>query len=622
MNLQDQWTNLYTEVFKLHKEMTQDGSLFPDNKAKLPLSVRIKCFFRIIKVKKYSNYVDKFSKKIIESLHYVKCTLAALYKGNVSFREDEFAEFLYKDDSEQFERYKRFRDQQVDLYRERLEKEQTVLQTNIVDLCAVLDTLNIIKGALSLGVDEKATDEIHKIVDREIAELEKYDGTNVQKIIADICRAKTFDLAWKMYERHQNLLKEFTIVKYNDGKDPSWKAIDLFKPFSHIEESKRHIYSIFYKGQVNCISRNALMRGKNLITSERNVGFDNNVARYLKSFSAGQKIDVDISGIIKFMTTTQGVHFGYLPYMVENLLSDNYEADGLLENIFYIERLYYSFSKNKKTKQFCLDAAKKQISAIDNDYMLNLFSGWYKKVYVRVLVIAYVYLKSPKSPKRQFENLCRTFRDELNDYAIPELSMAYDFYYNKVLVSFGKTKEYPYVVSSSTAKLDLLMKNQSLRTFFERKGWATTFDYNDFILSPPLFNNIYKGALGEMAGRFLLWSCLGLNLTEIVDPEVFELFDYKIENTDIFIDFKNWHERTRFSNEEMLKKIKSKADTCNAKCIIVINVVSEQFSEPIKASLGDVTVVQIPSLIDPNNPNQPIHKAFDMIKRCINEFSD
>lgn len=430
MNLQDQWTNLYTEVFKLHKEMTQDGSIFLNNKTKLPLSVRVKCFFRIIKVKKYSNYVDKFSKKIIESLHYVKCTLAALYKGNVSFREDEFAEFLYKDDSEQFERYKRFRDQQVDLYRERLEKEQTVLQTNIVDLCAVLDTLNIIKGALSLGVDNKVTDEIHKIVDREIAELEKYDGTNVQKIVDDICRAKTFDLAWKMYGQHQNLLKEFTIVKYNDGKDPSWKVIDLFKPFSHIEESKRHIYSIFYKGQVNCISRNALMRDKNLITSERNVGFDNNVARYLKSFSAGQKIDVDISGIIKFMTTTQGVHFDYLPYMVENRLSDNYEADGLLENIFYIERLYYSFSKNKKTKQFCLDAAKKQISAIDNDYMLNLFSGWYKKVYVRVLVIAYVYLKSPKSPKRQFENLCRTFRDELNDYAIPELSMAYDFYYH------------------------------------------------------------------------------------------------------------------------------------------------------------------------------------------------
>ena len=375
MSLQNQWISLYTEVFKLQKDMTQDGSLFPENKAKLPLSVRIKCFFHIIKVKKHSNSIDIFSKKIIESLHYVKYMLAELHKGNVSFREDEFAEFLYKDGPEQFDSYKCFRDQQVNLYRERLEKEYAILQTNIVDLCAVLDTLNTIKSALSLIVDEKATDEIHKIVDREIAELEKYRGTNVQKIIADICEAKTFDMAWKMYERHQNLLKEFTIVKYNDGKDPSWKVIDLYKPFYHIEESKRHIYSIFYTGHVNCISRNALMRDKNLVTSERNVGFDNNVARYLKSYSAGQKIDVDISGIIKFMTTTQGVHFDYLPYMVENRLSDNYDANGLLENLFYIERLYYSFSTTKKTDGFCLEAAKKQMLAVDNEYMLNLFGG-------------------------------------------------------------------------------------------------------------------------------------------------------------------------------------------------------------------------------------------------------
>ena len=429
MSLQNQWISLYTEVFKLQKDMAQDGSLFPDNKAKLPLLVRIKCFFRIIKVKKYSNSVDRFSKKIIESLHYVKCALTQLHKGGMSFREDEVAEFLYKDDPEQLERYKRFIDQQADLYREKFEKEYALLQTNIVDLCAVLDTLNIIKRTLSLRVDDKVTDDIHKIVDREIAELEKYQGTNVQKIIAEICRSKTFDLAWKMYERYQNLLNEFTIVKYNDGKDPSWKVIDLFKPFSHIEKSKRHIYSIFYAGQVNCISRNALMRDKNLITSERNVGFDNNVARYLKSYSAGQKIDVDISGIIKFMTTTQGVHFDYLPYMVENRLSDNYDANGLLENIFYIERLYYSFSTIKKTDSFCLEVAKKQISAVDNEYMLNLFGGWYKKVYVRVLIIAFVYLQYPKSPKKQFEALCHIFSKELNDYAIPELSMAYDFYY-------------------------------------------------------------------------------------------------------------------------------------------------------------------------------------------------
>ena len=194
--------------------------------------------------------------------------------------------------------------------------------------------------------------------------------------------------------------------------------------------------------------------------------------------------------------------------------------------------------------------------------------------------------------------------------------------YNKVLVSFVKTKDYPYEVSSSAAKLDLLMKNQNLKTFFERKGWATSFAYNDFILSPPLFNNIYKGALGEMSGRFLLWDYLGLNLTEIDDPEIFELFDYKIENTDIYIDFKNWHERTRFDNLEMLKKIQSKSDSCKAKCVIVINVVSEQFTDPIRTNYGDLTVVQIPSLIYSNDPNKPIHKALDEIKRCLDEFAD
>ena len=197
-----------------------------------------------------------------------------------------------------------------------------------------------------------------------------------------------------------------------------------------------------------------------------------------------------------------------------------------------------------------------------------------------------------------------------------------DLDYNKVLVSFGKTKDHPYEVSSSAAKLDLLMKNQNLRNFFKRKEWATTFADNDFILSPPLFNNIYKGALGEMAGRFLLWSYLSLKLTEIEDPEVFELFDYKIENTDIFIDVKNWHERTQFDNNEMLKKIKSKASSCNAKCIIVINVVSEQFTDPIRTNYEDITVVQIPSLIDSNDPNQPIRKALDIIRSCLNEFAD
>ena len=53
------------------------------------------------------------------------------------------------------------------------------------------------------------------------------------------------------------------------------------------------------------------------------------------------------------------------------------------------------------------------------------------------------------------------------------------------------------------------------------------FEKNDYIMSPTLFNNIYKGALGEVVGRYLFWRVLNLKMEEISEPELFELFDYK-----------------------------------------------------------------------------------------------
>ena len=79
-------------------------------------------------------------------------------------------------------------------------------------------------------------------------------------------------------------------------------------------------------------------------------------------------------------------------------------------------------------------------------------------------------------------------------------------------------------------------------------------------MSPTLFNNIYKGALGEVVGRYLFWSVLKLKMEEISEPELFELFDYKVRNLPVYVDFKNWHETTVFNDEEMLNKIEDKAN--------------------------------------------------------------
>ena len=47
------------------------------------------------------------------------------------------------------------------------------------------------------------------------------------------------------------------------------------------------------------------------------------------------------------------------------------------------------------------------------------------------------------------------------------------------------------------------------------------------------WNNIYKGALGEVVGKYILEKNLGVSVKEIDDPALFELFDYEIEGTSI-----------------------------------------------------------------------------------------
>ena len=65
-------------------------------------------------------------------------------------------------------------------------------------------------------------------------------------------------------------------------------------------------------------------------------------------------------------------------------------------------------------------------------------------------------------------------------------------------------------------------------------------------------------------------------MEEISDPELFELFDYKVSNLPIYVDFKNWHETTVFNDEEMLNKIEDKAIKFGCKCVIIVNIVSEK----------------------------------------------
>lgn len=196
--------------------------------------------------------------------------------------------------------------------------------------------------------------------------------------------------------------------------------------------------------------------------------------------------------------------------------------------------------------------------------------------------------------------------------------------YNKIQIGFNKEKDLNLEVSDHAAKLDILMNNPELKTYFQEKGWATSFEPNDYIMSPTLFNNIYKGALGEVVGKYLFESRLKLKVDEISEPELFELFDYKLSDSQIYIDFKNWHETTVFKDEEILEKIEKKAKKCGCKCVIIANIVSNYQWKIHRKEQNDLVIVEIPSLLTRIEKNKLVfnEEAFKEIERCVYEFSN
>lgn len=194
--------------------------------------------------------------------------------------------------------------------------------------------------------------------------------------------------------------------------------------------------------------------------------------------------------------------------------------------------------------------------------------------------------------------------------------------YNNIQIGFTKNKDLILEVSDIAAKLNILMSIPELKDFFMKKGWAPYFEANDYIMSPTLFNNIYKGALGEVVGRYLFWWVLKLNMQEISDPELFELFDYKVSNLPIYIDFKNWHEITVFNDEEMLNKIEEKAIKCGGKCVIIANIISEKEWKTHRIERNGLVIVEIPSLLTGKTSLNLNKEAWNEIRRCVNECSD
>ena len=140
-----------------------------------------------------------------------------------------------------------------------------------------------------------------------------------------------------------------------------------------------------------------------------------------------------------------------------------------------------------------------------------------------------------------------------------------------------------------------LLKVPGLENLFKKNGYATSFLSNDFILSPPLFQNVYLGAIGEVIGEHIL-NKYSIPCSKLIEGE-YELFDAKLSEN-IYVDFKFWGGTTRVDADDQIDKIKEKMVTANIDHVMIINIISP--GNEFQPIINDCGIVEIPGLVDLN----------------------
>lgn len=99
------------------------------------------------------------------------------------------------------------------------------------------------------------------------------------------------------------------------------------------------------------------------------------------------------------------------------------------------------------------------------------------------------------------------------------------------------------------------------------------------MISPIVFNNIYKGALGEEVVKALFIEN-GIPISNIEGPKIYEKFDFVINENEktIYIDVKNFSETSMhkdFANEGLSEKLNKKINSLKPDCVAIINLIDE-----------------------------------------------
>ena len=195
---------------------------------------------------------------------------------------------------------------------------------------------------------------------------------------------------------------------------------------------------------------------------------------------------------------------------------------------------------------------------------------------------------------------------------LPNITNQYSFDVVNKKISFSKT--IGEMINQENSGLNNMLLVPGVYKYFEEIGYATSFKKAKYMLTPDMFSRIYKGALGEAVGEFILRN-RNIQLERIRDVTRYEKFDFYVKNT--YIDFKNFSGYMDLQRNVEVEKIKNKLKECNGKNAVIINILKPKDINPeMYIDNIDGNVVIIPYLYDIEK-QEFNNKALILLKNLI-----
>lgn len=358
---------------------------------------------------------------------------------------------------------------------------------------------------------------------------------------------------------------------------------------------------------------------------------NNNYKMLSKSKSIRRQATRDVVQAIGRMCRTYVKNYNIYIYTVEEL-AEKVDVQCLESKILSPEIKAFVELVNSVGYKYSEDESKvlnkaERISFKGKNFIMKMLSRGWNNDSIRLWKrLRKIVLKYPTANEENYttndliKNLYIQGDEDLNQYLYAQKGdfsdVVIDFKNDKIVFSNSIRCEDRNVaeVSEEEVRLSKMLNYRGLREYFKDNNYALEFKKDKYILSPVLFNNIYKGALGEEVGKFILENELGLKLKEIEDAGNFEFFDFEISQG-VYVDFKHWKQnyRQEKNRDEYKVEIENKLKQINGERVYIINILSDkEFSEHKQ---NDGRIIEIPCLL--NEDGSANVKALELLKEEI-----